>query len=330
MSALLEVQNLSVDYLTLESGSVRAVDNVSFTIAEGQSLGLAGESGCGKSTIAYALMRLHKPPALIQSGQVKLQGRDILAMGEQELRLFRWKKISMVFQSAMNCLNPVVKLRKQFLEIYKHHNITRDKQKAQDYTCELMALVGIPTARLDDYPHQLSGGMRQRVVIAMALALQPQLLILDEPTTALDTIVQREILTQIYALREALHFSVLFITHDLSLMLEFCDTVAIMYAGKFVEQAPAGEIIQTPRHPYSYGLQQSFPSLHGPIKYMEGIPGTPLNMQKIPAGCRFQARCFRAREKCQRQEPERRTENQRFYSCHYPINDMEAKTEVFE
>ena len=323
MSALLKVQDLSVDYLTLEGGSVRAVDNVSFAIAEGQSLGLAGESGCGKSTIAYALMRLHKPPALIQSGQVKLGGRDILAMGEEELRLFRWKKISMVFQSAMNCLNPVVKLRKQFLEIYKHHNITRDKRQAQGYIDELMALVGIPPARLDDYPHQLSGGMRQRVVIAMALALQPQLLILDEPTTALDTIVQREILQQIYALREKLHFSVLFITHDLSLMLEFCDTVAIMYAGKFVEQAPAKDILQTPRHPYSYGLQQSFPSLHGPIKYMEGIPGTPLNLQNIPAGCRFQARCFRAREKCLHHEPQRHTENERFYNCHYPLDTMD-------
>ena len=323
MSALLEVQDLSVDYLTIEGGSVRAVDNVSFTIAEGQSLGLAGESGCGKSTIAYALMRLHKPPALIQSGQVKLGGRDILAMGEEELRLFRWKKISMVFQSAMNCLNPVVKLRKQFLEIYKHHNITRDKRRAQGYIDELMALVGIPPARLDDYPHQLSGGMRQRVVIAMALALQPQLLILDEPTTALDTIVQREILQQIYALREKLHFSVLFITHDLSLMLEFCDTVAIMYAGKFVEQAPAKDILQTPRHPYSYGLQQSFPSLHGPIKYMEGIPGTPLNLQNIPVGCRFQARCFRAREKCLHHEPQRHTENGRFYNCHYPLDTID-------
>ena len=321
MAELLEVNNLSVDYLTLENKAVRAVDDVSFRIDEQQSLGLAGESGCGKSTIAYALMRLHKPPALITGGQVRLMGEDILLMDEPTLRTFRWKSISMVFQSAMNCLNPVVKLRKQFFEIYKHHGITGHRAQARSYAEELMALVGIPSARLDDYPHQLSGGMRQRVVIAMALALRPRLLILDEPTTALDTVVQREIMQEINVLKKKLGFSILFITHDLSLMMEFCDTIAVMYAGKFVEQASSKDIIDSPRHPYTHGLKNSFPSLHGSIEYMEGIPGTPLNLREIPAGCRFQERCFAVRDRCRETEPLRTTQGARFFTCHYPLGE---------
>lgn len=321
MAELLQVHNLSVDYLTLGDTAVRAVDDVSFHIDEQQSLGLAGESGCGKSTIAYALMRLHKPPALITGGQVRLMGEDILAMDEHKLRTFRWNTISMVFQSAMNCLNPVVKIRKQFFEIYKHHGITRNRGEARNYAEELMALVGIPLARLDDYPHQLSGGMRQRVVIAMALALRPRLLILDEPTTALDTVVQREIMQEIDALKKNLGFSILFITHDLSLMIEFCDTVAVMYAGKFVEQASSKNIIDSPRHPYTHGLKNSFPSLHGDIEHLEGIPGTPLNLRNVPAGCRFQERCFAVRNRCRDVEPERTTEGNRFFTCHYPLKN---------
>lgn len=321
MSKLLEVKNLSVDYITLH-GSVRAVDDVSFSIGAEQSLGLAGESGCGKSTIAYSLMRLHRPPALIAGGSVKLDGQEILTMEREELRQFRWNQISMVFQSAMNCLNPVVKLEKQFFEIYKYHNITRDRNEARVKAEKLLEIVGIPKNRLNDYPHQFSGGMRQRVVIAMALALNPKLLIMDEPTTALDTVVQREILQRVYELKKELKFSILFITHDLSLMMEFCDDVSIMYAGKIVEQAPSQTILNNPQHPYSYGLKNSFPSLQGEIEYMEGIPGNPLNLNNIPKGCRFQERCFKAKDKCFTHFPTRTHIGNDFFNCHYPMGDV--------
>jgi peptide/nickel transport system ATP-binding protein len=319
MGKLLTVENLCVDYVTGNGGYVRAVDNVDFSIEEGQSLGLAGESGCGKSTIAYSLMRLHRPPALISSGSIHLDGEDILAMPERELQMFRWNDISMVFQSAMNCLNPVVTLEKQFFEIFKYHGITSNKKEARIKAEELLSIVGIPAERLKDYPHQFSGGMRQRAVIAMALALKPKLLILDEPTTALDTVVQRDILKRIYELKKEFNFSILFITHDISLMMEFCDTIAIMYAGKIVEQAPASKILHNPSHPYTYGLKNSFPSLKGEIKYMEGIPGSPLNLNCIPKGCRFQDRCFRAGKDCFVKEPGITNEKEAFFYCHNPL-----------
>ncbi|NLL30927.1 MAG: ABC transporter ATP-binding protein [Clostridiales bacterium] len=318
MGSLLEVENLCVDYIT-ENGYVRAVDSVSFVIEEGKSLGLAGESGCGKSTIAYSLMRLHRPPALITNGKIKMDGKDILSLSEKELQKFRWKKISMVFQSAMNCLNPVVTLEKQFFELYKTHGITKNKKESRKMAEELLKIVGIPPERLKDYPHQLSGGMRQRAVIAMALALKPRLLILDEPTTALDTVVQRDILQKIYELKEQFNFSILFITHDISLMMEFCDTVAIMYAGKLVEQAPSMKILKNPHHPYAYGLKNSFPSLQGEIKYMEGIPGIPLDLNCIPKGCRFQDRCFKATKICFEEEPGRSSRDGGFFYCHNPL-----------
>lgn len=318
MSRVLEVENLCVDYVT-ENGYIRAVDNVSFSIEEGQSLGLAGESGCGKSTIAYSLMKLHRPPALITGGSIKLDGKDILKMSEKELQEFRWNDVSMVFQSAMNCLNPVVKLENQFFELFKTHRITNDKKKAREMAKELLEIVGIPAERLRDYPHQFSGGMRQRAVIAMALALKPKLLILDEPTTALDTVVQRDILQKIYELKKKLNFSILFITHDISLMMEFCDTVAIMYAGKLVEQATSRKILKNPQHPYTFGLKNSFPSLTGKMEYMEGIPGTPLNLSRIPKGCRFQERCFKATGICFKDEPCKSSEGKEFFFCHNPL-----------
>ncbi|WP_139905356.1 ABC transporter ATP-binding protein [Clostridium thermarum] len=319
MGNLLTVEKLCVDYVTRNGGYVRAVDNVDFSIAEGESLGLAGESGCGKSTIAYSLMRLHRPPALISNGSINIDGKDVLAMQEAELQQFRWKEISMVFQSAMNCLNPVVTLEKQFYEIFRYHGVTSNKKEARKKAEELLAIVGIPAERLKDYPHQFSGGMRQRAVIAMALALRPRLLILDEPTTALDTVVQRDILKRIYELKKEFGFSILFITHDISLMMEFCDRIAIMYAGKIVEQAPAKTILNNPRHPYTYGLKNSFPSLKGEIKYMEGIPGSPLNLNCIPKGCRFQERCFRAGKDCFTKEPEITCEKDAFFYCHNPL-----------
>ncbi len=319
MKNIIEVKNLCVDYVTGPGSYVRAVDNVSFTIGEGQSLGLAGESGCGKSTIAYSLMRLHKPPAIISGGEILFEGKDVLKYNNKELQDFRWKDTAMVFQSAMNCLNPVSTLETQFYEIFRYHGITRNKAEARKKSEELLALVGIPNERLQDYPHQFSGGMRQRAVIAMALALKPKLLILDEPTTALDTVVQRDILRRIYDLKEVLGFSILFITHDISLMMEFCDNVAIMYAGKVVEKATPKKILHQPSHPYTFGLKNSFPSLKGKIEYMEGIQGSPLDLKNIPDGCRFEARCFNRCDVCAKQEPTRTQSGDDFFYCHKPL-----------
>lgn len=319
MSDLLTVKGLSVDYVTAKGGYVRAVDNVSFSIKEGQSYGLAGESGCGKSTIAYSIMRLHRPPALISEGQIIFCGSDIVQMKESKVQQLRWNEIAMVFQSAMNCLNPVITLEKQFFEIFRYHGITNDKKVSRKRAEELLSVVGIPAERLKDYPHQYSGGMRQRAVIAMALALGPKLLILDEPTTALDTVVQRDILKCIYDLKKELKFSILFITHDISLMMEFCDTIGIMYAGKIVEQSSSENILHNPKHPYTYGLKNSFPSLKGEVKYMEGIPGTPLDLNAIPAGCRFQDRCFRTCSNCFKKEPEISATDDGFFYCHNPL-----------
>ncbi len=319
-----EVKNLCVDYITGDSSYVRAVDNVSFSIGQGQSLGLAGESGCGKSTIAYSLMRLHKPPAIISGGEILFNGENILEYDNKRLMDFRWKDTSMVFQSAMNCLNPVATLEKQFYEIYKYHNITTSKKVSREKAQKLLEIVGIPKERLKDYPHQFSGGMRQRAVIAMALALNPKLIILDEPTTALDTVVQRDILRRIYDLKDKFGFSILFITHDISLMMEFCDTVAIMYAGKIVEKASSEKILTNPNHPYTFGLKNSFPSLTGPVEYMEGIKGTPLDLKHIPKGCRFEERCFRRCDKCKEVEPTKTEIDGEFYYCHNPLNDSEV------
>ncbi len=319
MKTVIEVKNLCVDYITGDGSYVRAVDNVSFQIGEGKSLGLAGESGCGKSTIAYSLMRLHRPPAIISGGEILFEGNDILKFNDKKLQEFRWKDTSMVFQSAMNCLNPVATMETQFYEIFKCHGITKNKAEARKKSEELLALVGIPKERLKDYPHQFSGGMRQRAVIAMALALNPKLLILDEPTTALDTVVQRDILKRIYELKAQFGFSILFITHDISLMMEFCDEVAIMYAGKIVEKAKTKKILYTPSHPYTFGLKNSFPSLKGKIEYMEGIEGSPLDLKNVPDGCRFEARCFNRCEECKKTEPPRRDNNGDFFYCHKPL-----------
>ena len=230
-------------YLTTR-GPVKAVDGVSIAIQPGEVVGLAGESGSGKSTIAHAILRILHPPALITGGQAIFDGRDILEMDDTELGQFRWSKISIVFQSAMNALNPVMKIRDQLTDVMRQHGLS--KTEANERAVSLFDLVGIEPQRLDSYPHQLSGGMRQRAVIAIALALNPPLLIMDEPTTALDVVVQKDILQQIASLREKLGFSILFITHDLSLLVEISDNIAIMYAGEIVERARHASFLNTP------------------------------------------------------------------------------------
>jgi peptide/nickel transport system ATP-binding protein len=294
---LLEVENLSVEYMTPE-GSVHAVDNISFSIGKGEVFGLAGESGSGKSTAAMAIMRLLQSPAIITGGSAKFEGKDIFTMSEDELRAFRWRKIAVVFQSAMNALNPVMTVGAQIADVITAHEKVSPAQ-ALERAAELLQLVGIESSRITSYPHQLSGGMRQRVVIAIALALKPPLLFMDEPTTALDVVVQKEILQQIAELKKELGFSILFITHDLSLMLEFCDTIGILYAGRLCEIAPARTLLSGPQHPYTEGLMHSFPDLHGERHRMEGIGGAPPDMEHPPSGCRFHPRCKKRRPRCE-------------------------------
>jgi peptide/nickel transport system ATP-binding protein len=286
---LVELRGLTVDY-GLGDRLLRAVDGVDLSIAAGEILGLAGESGSGKSTIANAMMQILRPPARISGGQIVYAGEDLTGKSREELRRFRWQNVSMVFQSAMNSLNPVMRVGEQFVDMMRaHERISRRDSLRR--AGELLELVGIDARRVRAYPHELSGGMRQRVIIAMALALQPELVIMDEPTTALDVVVQREILQQVKNLQRELGFAVLFITHDLSLLLEIANRIAIMYAGEIVEEAPAEEIHGAPRHPYTIGLMQSFPPLHGPIVRMNGIPGAPPDLAAPPSGCRFHPRC---------------------------------------
>ncbi|EOB4960861.1 ABC transporter ATP-binding protein [Vibrio vulnificus] len=257
---VLQVRNLCVDYIT-GNGDFNAVKSVSFDIGRGEIFGLAGESGCGKSTIAFAINRLHKPPAFISGGEIQFEGRNLLALSDQALSVLRWSEIAMVFQSAMNSLNPVLTIEEQFADVLRHHSGFSDAQ-AKDRAEKLLDLVNIPRHRLSEYPHQFSGGMRQRLVIAIALSLNPKLIIMDEPTTALDVVVQREILQQIYQLREEFGFSVLFITHDLALMSQLCDRIAIMRHGEIVEVDLSYEIRNHPQHPYTQKLWSSFPNIH--------------------------------------------------------------------
>jgi peptide/nickel transport system ATP-binding protein len=297
---LLDVRDLHVSYLTAR-GRVKAVDGVTFDVKPGEVVGLAGESGSGKSTIAHALLRILHPPAIITGGQALFEGNDIMKMNDAELEAFRWKKISIVFQSAMNALNPVMKIRDQITDVMLHHGI--GKAEAASRAVDLFDLVGIEPARLDAYPHQLSGGMRQRAVIAIALALKPPMLIMDEPTTALDVVVQKDILEQITLLRKKLGFSILFITHDLSLLVEISTHISIMYAGEIVEKAPARELLDSPHHPYTLGLMNSFPSISGPKQKLTGIPGSPPDLISPPAGCKFNPRCPRAMAICRTTAP---------------------------
>jgi peptide/nickel transport system ATP-binding protein len=283
--ALLELRGLTVDY-----GRARAVDGVDLTVHEGEILGLAGESGCGKTTIANAVMQILRPPGRISGGSVVFRGEDLVGKSDEDMRRFRWRNVSMVFQSAMNALNPVMRVGDQFVDAMRAHERI-DKKRALGQAQELLELVGIDPDRIRSYPHQLSGGMRQRVIIAIALSLNPELIVLDEPTTALDVVVQREIMQQVEALKRDFGFAVLFITHDVSLLLEFADRIAIMYAGEVVESAPAQKLGTDAQHPYTQGLLRSFPPLSGPLERLTGIPGSPPDLRNPPSGCRFNPRC---------------------------------------
>lgn len=355
---LLEVRNLSVEYAA-SNGTVHAVRNVSFSLRRGTILGLAGESGSGKSTLAYAIARLLRSPAVVTGGEAfyypnpelttPLPGRrtdhplelarhdplgriNILQLSSQQLRLFRWNEMSIVFQSAMNALNPVMDIGSQIIDVLETHQPERGRDACQRRARELLEMVGIAAERLKSYPHELSGGMRQRAAIAIALALQPELIIMDEPTTALDVVVQREILELISALCKELGTSLIFITHDLSLLLELADEIAVMYAGRLIEQAPQRELHQHPRHPYTFGLVHSFPSMYGPRRWMTGIPGSPPDLREIPPGCAFHVRCPFSFTPCQMLTPELRPATaaspRQLVACHLYDSNLTLTTAI--
>ena len=299
---VLEIKNLCVDYGVGEN-AVQAVRDVSLTLHRGEVLGLAGESGSGKSTLAYGVTRLLAPPGVISRGEVIYHGGDsgpvdVMQLSTAELRAYRWAETSIVFQGAMNSLNPVFRVSEQLLDAIEAHDPKLSNAARLARGRQLLQLVGISADRMDSYPHQLSGGMRQRVMIAMALVLEPQIVIMDEPTTALDVVMQRQILGELIGLRERLGFSVLFITHDLSLLVEFSDRIAIMYGGRIVEEAQAATLYRDSLHPYSEGLLKSFPALRGPRRELTGIPGSPPDLRAMPGGCSFHPRCPKAFDPC--------------------------------
>ena len=314
---LIQVRNLTVDYIG-EHSIARAVNGIDFDIGRGEAFGLAGESGCGKSTVAFALARLTRLPGLVSGGSVRFGGEEVLDFAADRLRKYRWNEVSFVFQSAMNALNPVMRVSEQITDTIRAHQPRASNDEIRARAVEMFDLVGIPARRLEDYPHQFSGGMRQRIGIAIAMCLNPKLIIMDEPTTALDVVVQRDIIEQICGLKNHLGFLILFITHDLGLMIEFCDRIGVMYAGELVEVAAADQILTAPRHPYTRALGNSFPPLTGPRLRLEGISGSPPPLNALPQGCRFQPRCPKAGDVCRSVVPPMQSEPKGQVACHHP------------
>jgi oligopeptide/dipeptide ABC transporter ATP-binding protein len=319
MGELLAVRNLRTSFFTPE-GEVRAVDGISFEIQEGQTLGLVGESGCGKSVTALSIMRLvSSPPGRIVGGEILYRGKDLLRLSAEEMRKIRGNEVSMIFQEPMTSLNPVFTIGDQIGEAIRlHQRLGRRETRAR--TIEMLRLVKIadPETRIDDYPHQLSGGMRQRVMIAMALSCNPSLLIADEPTTALDVTIQAQILELMKELQQKLGMALLLITHDLGVVAEQADEVAIMYAGKIVERAKTRAIFERPLHPYTVGLLKSLPGAGGKKRRLDAIPGVVPSPLELPTGCRFRDRCARAAGVCAETEPELvEKENEHWVACYF-------------
>ena len=308
---ILDVRDFSVDYGWGES-AVRAVDHVDVHIDRSKVLGIAGESGSGKSTLVHAITRLLRAPGVITGGEARFNlgshedGErviDLVTASERELRSLRWSSISIVLQSALSALNPVLRVGAQFEQVFKTHRHDMSKVERRARAAELLGMVDLNEDRLDRFPHELSGGQRQRIMIALALALDPQLVIMDEPTTALDVVTQREIISELFELRSRFGFAMIFITHDLSLLTELADEIVVMYAGVLVERATARELYEAPRHPYTLGLLDSFPPMHGERTELSGIPGSPPDLAHLPTGCSFHPRCPFALARCANETP---------------------------
>jgi peptide/nickel transport system ATP-binding protein len=299
---ILEVSDLSVEYAGAVA-SARAVDQVSFELSEGEFLAVVGESGCGKSTLLFGIAHLLSPPAEVTGGTVAFNGQNMVAMTDKQLRAVRWRGMSVVMQSAMNALNPVMSIEAQFSDAMKAHG-EKNPKYIRTRSEEVLALVSIDVVHLRSYPHQLSGGMRQRAMIAMALLFSPELILMDEPTSALDVVAQRSLMVQVKQLQKELGFAIIFVTHDMSLVAHFSDRVAVMYAGQIVEARPTRPLFDHPLHPYTQGLLEAFPSVYGPRAALEGIPGSPPDLTRLPSGCSFNPRCPRAFSPCTTTEPD--------------------------
>lgn len=332
--ALLEVRDLSMYYRS-QRGMTRAVNGVSFSIEANQCLGLVGESGCGKTSVGYTLMRLLPPNGQIVGGSVLLNGQELTSMKETELEHVRWREMAMVFQAAMNALNPVMTVQEQLVEAMLLHRTTPSRREALRRAETLFDLVGLPAARLRNYPHEFSGGMRQRAVIAMSLACQPRLLIADEPTTALDVVVQDQIFLKLQELRRELGLSMLLVSHDIGVIAENCDQVAVMYGGTVVERGPVTQVFAAPRHPYTTLLLRSTPHIFGGATSLSSLPGSPPDLTVDRQGCIFAHRCPAATDRCREEEPvPQLTDAGQMVACHYAgqidPNDLLARVPVFE
>ncbi len=313
---LLNLKNLKT-YYRMDNKNIKAVDGISLKLKEGENLGLVGESGCGKTTLAKSINRILPDNGGIVAGEINFQGRDLTRLSEEEINQIRWQEISMVTQSAMNALNPVYKIGDQMVEAFKAH-IDISKKEALNRSAHLFSLLGLEESRLQDYPHQLSGGMKQRVVIAMAMALEPSLIIADEPTTALDVVVQDGILRQFIDLQERIESSLILVTHDISVVAEICQRVAVMYAGHLMEYGSAHEIFKDAYHPYTLGLINAFPTLEAAGEELISIPGSPPDLGAELVGCRFQERCPFSTDKCQRLPDKHEVAEEHYVRCHYP------------
>jgi peptide/nickel transport system ATP-binding protein len=299
--AVLDVRDLSVEYL-LESGVVRAVDHVSLSLKASEFMAVVGESGCGKSTLLFAIAQLLSPPAEVTGGSVMFRGRNMVGLTDSVLTAIRWKDLSVVMQSAMNALNPVKSIGAQFKDVMRAHGTT-SKDEIDARSAEVLRMVGIDPVHLKSYPHQLSGGMRQRSMIAMSLLFTPELVIMDEPTSALDVVAQRSLMVQIKDLQERFGFAVIFVTHDMSLVSHFSDHLMVMYAGQVAEFGATQRLFDSPAHPYTVGLMDAFPSIRGPRRPLQGIPGHPPDLARPPQGCRFAPRCPKVMERCTAELP---------------------------
>jgi peptide/nickel transport system ATP-binding protein len=323
---LLDVENLKTYFTTL-SGSVKAVDGISFQVEQGKATGLAGESGCGKTTAALSIMRILPFNGKIVGGKILYKGKDLVQTDDESIREdIRWKEIAIVFQGAMNALNPVYSIADQMIEAIKLHEPDVTRREALERSKKLMELVGVDPSRIENFPHEYSGGMRQRAMIAMALTCNPSLLIADEPSTALDVIVAAQVLKLMEELKERLNLGMILITHDLSIIAEVCERTAIMYAGKIAEYGDVITVFKKPLHPYTQGLIAAFPAITAERTRMTSIPGAPPDLLSPPPGCRFHPRCKYAKDVCKKEEPVF-TEygKQHYVSCHKVMAEAKGR-----
>jgi len=326
---LLYVEDLKTYYRT-SKGMVRAVDGVSINVKKGEIVGLAGESGCGKTTVVSSIVRVLQKNAEIVSGKVFYNGRNLLELNEKEIRKIRWKEISEIPQSAMEALDPVMRIKDQFVLMARTHEKNKSRKEINKRAEELFGLVGLNKSRLRDYPYQFSGGMKQRAIIALSLFFVPNLILMDEPVTALDVIVQNQILDYMMTLQHKMNLSILIVTHDISVLAKICDRIYIMYGGKVMEMAGTKELFSNPLNPYTIGLQKSFPNLFEAEKSLIGIPGYPPNLLDPPSGCRFEDRCPFSIPKCRRENPQiEKVKDGHYVACHLSQKMGELREENF-